>query len=62
MGPARVLELVQPGEHAHFSMAGGRPARDASIPAFDPRDMERVGALYPKYRLEDASTPGAATD
>ena len=62
VGPARVLELVQPGGHEHFYVEGGRPALDASIPDFDPRDMERVGALYAKYRLEHASTPEAATD
>jgi len=32
---------------------GGRPALDDTIPAFDPRDLERVRALYPKYHLEE---------
>ncbi len=58
-GPARVLELVQPGGHEHFYVEGGRPAENDSIPALDPRDLERVGALYAKYRLEDAGPPVA---
>ena len=36
---------------------GGRPALDDTIPEFDPRDVERVHALYSKYRLEDAGPP-----
>ncbi len=60
-GPARVLELVQPGGHERFYVEGGRPALDDSIPEFDPRDLERVGALYAKYRLEDAGPPVTAT-
>ena len=56
-GPARVLELVQPGGHERFYVEGGRPALDDSIPDFDLGDLERVSALYTKYRLEDASPP-----
>jgi quercetin dioxygenase-like cupin family protein len=56
-GPARLLELVQPGGHEHFYVEGGRPALDDTIPEFDPRDLERVGALYAKYGLEDAGPP-----
>jgi len=36
---------------------GGWPALDDTIPEFDPRDLERVGALYAKYGLEDAGPP-----
>jgi mannose-6-phosphate isomerase-like protein (cupin superfamily) len=61
-GPGRLLELVQPGGHEHFYVEGGRPATDDTIPAFDPRDLERVGGLYPKYRLEDAGPPMPPTD
>ncbi len=56
-GPARILELVQPGGHERFYVEGGRPALDDSIPEFDPRDLERARALYPKYGLEDAGPP-----
>jgi len=56
-GPARGLELVVPGGHERFYVEGGRPALDDSIPEIDPRDFERVGALYAKYRLEDAGPP-----
>jgi mannose-6-phosphate isomerase-like protein (cupin superfamily) len=56
-GPGRLLELVQPGGHEHFYVEGGRPATDDTIPEFDPRDLERVAALYSKYRLEDAGPP-----
>jgi mannose-6-phosphate isomerase-like protein (cupin superfamily) len=56
-GPARALELVQPGGHERFYVEGGRPALDDAIPAFDPRDLERVRALYAKYRLEEAGPP-----
>jgi len=56
-GPARVLELVQPGGHERFYVEGGRPALDDSIPEIDPRDFERIGALLAKYRLEEAGPP-----
>ena len=56
-GPARVLVLVQPGGHERFYVEGGRPALDETIPAFDPRDLERVRSLYAKYRLEEAGPP-----
>lgn len=56
-GPARGLLMVQPGGHERFYVEGGRPALDDSIPELDPRDFERVGALYPKYGLEDAGPP-----
>ena len=56
-GPARLLELVQPGGHEGFYLEGGRPALDDTIPEFDPRDLERVRALYAKYGLEDAGPP-----
>ena len=56
-GPARALELVQPGGHERFYVEGGRPALDDAIPEFDPRDLERVRALYAKYRLEEAGPP-----
>jgi hypothetical protein len=36
---------------------GGRPALDDSILAVDPRDFERVAALYAKYGIEDAGPP-----
>src|SRR3984893_9038635 len=51
-GPARLLELVQPAGHEHFYVKGGRPALDDSIAEIDPRDFERIGALYAKYGLE----------
>ena len=38
-------------------MEGGRPALDVTLPAFDPRDLERVRALYAKYHLEEAGPP-----
>jgi mannose-6-phosphate isomerase-like protein (cupin superfamily) len=56
-GPARLLELVQPGGHEQFYLEGGRPALDDTISEFDPRDLERVLALYAKYRLEHAGPP-----
>ncbi len=56
-GPAHLLELVQPGGHENFYLEGGRPALDDTIPEFNPRDLERVHALYAKYRLEDAGPP-----
>ena len=56
-GPGRLLELVQPGGHERFYVEGGRPAMDDTIPEFDPRDLERVRALYAKYRLEHAGPP-----
>jgi len=56
-GPARALELVQPGGHERFYLEGGRPALDGAIPEFDPRDLERVRALHAKYRLEEAGPP-----
>ena len=56
-GPSRALELVQPGGHERFYVEGGRPALDDAIPAFDPQDLERVRALYDKYRLEEAGPP-----
>ncbi|HEY3058610.1 MAG TPA: cupin domain-containing protein, partial [Chloroflexota bacterium] len=56
-GPARVLELVQPGGHERFYVEGGRPALDDSTPEIDPRDFERIGALLAKYRLEEAGPP-----
>ena len=56
-GPARLLELVQPAGHEHFYVEGGRPALDDSIAEIDPRDFERIGALYAKYGLEDAGPP-----
>jgi mannose-6-phosphate isomerase-like protein (cupin superfamily) len=56
-GPARALELVQPGGHERFYVEGGRPALDDAIPEFDPRDLERVRALYARYRLEEAGPP-----
>jgi mannose-6-phosphate isomerase-like protein (cupin superfamily) len=56
-GPARALELVQPGGHERFYMEGGRVALDDAIPAFDPRDLDRVRALYPTYHLEEAGPP-----
>ena len=56
-GPARVLELVQPGGHERFYLEGGRPALDDAIPEFDPRDLERVRALYAKYHLEEVGPP-----
>ena len=56
-GPARALELVQPGGHERFYLEGGRPALDDAIPEFDPRDLERVRALYAKYHLEEVGPP-----
>ncbi len=56
-GPARILELVQPGGHEGFYLEAGRPALDDTIPAFDPRDLEQARALYAKYGLEDAGPP-----
>ena len=56
-GPARLLELVNPGGHEGFYLEGGRPAPDDSIPAFDPGDLGRVTALFAKYRLADAGPP-----
>lgn len=56
-GPMHCLELVVPGGVEGFHVEGGRPATDGSIPVIDPRDFERVGALYPTYGLEDAGPP-----
>ena len=56
-GPARLLELVQPGGHERFYVEGGRPALDDSVPEFDPRDLERARALYAKYHLEEVGPP-----
>jgi len=55
--PARMLEMITPGEHARFYVEGGRPALDDSIPEFDPRDLEQVHSLYAKYQLEDVGPP-----
>jgi mannose-6-phosphate isomerase-like protein (cupin superfamily) len=60
--PARVLELITPGEHAQFYVEGGHPALDDSIPEFDPRDLDRVHGLYAKYQLEDVGAPLAPAD
>lgn len=60
--PARMLELITPGEHAGFYVVRGRPAPDDSIPDFDPRDLERVHGLYAKYQLEDVGPPLAPAD
>lgn len=55
--PARLLNIITPGEHAGFYVEGGRPALDDSIPEFDPRDLARVHELYAKYQLEDVGPP-----
>ena len=55
--PARLLEMITPGEHAQFYVDGGRPALDDVIPDFDPRDLDRVHALYETYQLQDVGPP-----
>jgi mannose-6-phosphate isomerase-like protein (cupin superfamily) len=60
--PARLIEMITPGDHAQFYIEGGQPALDDSIPEFDPRDLDRVHELYAKYQLEDVGPPLGPAD
>jgi quercetin dioxygenase-like cupin family protein len=55
--PVHGLLLSTPAEHVGFYAEGGRPAVDDSIPEFDPRDIERLASLNPKYGLETVGPP-----